>query len=207
MTLRRAACGLTAVLALGALAACTGNAPEKPDTPPVIVPGGPGEPASTLSSGQTLPPAAQPNAADALFMSRMVTHHQQALDMTALVPDRAAGAMVKGVAARIADSQRPEIDAMNAWLKQHGHAGHDGMEMGAMPGMATPAQLDALRAAKGADFDTLFLQLMIVHHQGAVAMAQEIQNKGSDNRVQELADEVIAIQSAEINRMVGLVSH
>ena len=207
MMMRRVACGLTAVLALGGVAACTGNAPERSDAPPVIVPGGPGEPASTLPSGQTLPPAAQPNAADALFISRMVIHHQQALDMTALVPDRAAGATVKGVAARIADSQRLEIDAMNAWLKQHGHAGHDGMEMGAMPGMATPAQLDALRAAKGADFDTLFLQLMIAHHQGAVAMAQEIQNRGADVRVQELADEVIAIQSAEINRMLGMVSH
>jgi uncharacterized protein (DUF305 family) len=208
MTLRRMACGLIAVLALGSLAACTSNAPEQTERPPVIVPGGPGESASTLASGQPLPPAAQPNAADVLFMSRMVAHHQQALDMAALVPERAASDLVKGVAARIADSQRPEIDTMNAWLKEHAHAaGHDGMEMGAMPGMATPAQVDALRAAKGADFDALFLKLMIVHHQGAVTMSQEIQNKGSDVRVQEMADEVIAVQSAEINRMQGIGGH
>ena len=201
--------GLAAVLALAGLAACTGGADDRSEAPPLIVPGGPGEPAKTLPPGQgTAIPTAQPNEADTAFVSRMVAHHQQALEMAALVPDRSASTMVKGVASRIADSQRPEIDAMTAWLNQHGHGEHAGHgDLGAMPGMATPAQLDALRAASGPAFDALFLQLMIAHHQGAVTMSQEIQNKGADIRVQELADEVIAIQSAEINRMRAMVSH
>lgn len=206
MTLLRASRGLAAVLAVIGLASCTGGDPQpRSDAPPLIVPGGPGEPAKTVPRDQvTSIPTTPPNEADVAFISRMVVHHQQALDMTALVPSRADNAMVKGVAARIADSQRPEIDAMNAWLRQHGHSGHSG-DHGAMPGMATPAQLDALRAASGAAFDALFLQLMIVHHQGAVTMSNEIQNKGADQRVQDIADEVIAIQSAEINRMRGMV--
>ena len=205
MTLRRLLGGLAAVLASLPLAACTNDAPDQGERPPVIVPGAPGEPASTLAPGQQLPPPPQPNAADVSFISRMVVHHQQALDMAALVPERAADDQVKGVAARIADSQRPEIDTMNAWLREHAHAGaHDMTDMGAMPGMATPGQLDALKAARGGDFDTMFLRLMIAHHQGAIDMSHEVQNQGSDVRVQEIADEVIAVQSGEINRMRGI---
>jgi uncharacterized protein (DUF305 family) len=209
MTLRRMVCGLIAVVAMAGLAACTEDAKPNAEAPPLIVPGGPGEPAKTLPPGQrTAIPSTQPNAADVTFISKMIVHHQQALNMAALVPDRSTNTMIKGVAARIADSQRPEIDAMNAWLRQHGqeHAGHN-EDHSNMPGMATSVQLDELASAKGADFDALFLQLMIAHHQGAVTMSQEIQNKGADQRVQELADEVIAIQSGEISRMQGMVGH
>ena len=124
--------------------------------------------------------------------------------MAALVPERAASASVKGIAARIADSQRVEIEAMGSWLRQH-HAEHAAHEvMGPMPGMATPAQLDELKSASGTAFDALFLRLMITHHEGALTMSHEVQAKGSDQRVQELADEVIAVQSGEIDRMKGI---
>lgn len=194
---------LTAGLALLGLAACTDNSKEA--APPMIAPGGPGEPAKTLAPGQRPSlPATAPNAADVTFVSHMVVHHQQALDMAVLAPDRASSASVKGIAARIADSQRVEIDAMNSWLKQHGaeHAVHG--DMGPMPGMATPAQLDELKAASGPTFDALFLRLMIAHHEGALTMSHEVQAKGSDQRVQELADEVITVQSGEIDRMRGI---
>jgi uncharacterized protein (DUF305 family) len=205
MTLRRLAGALTAGLALLGLAACTGSSDDKADAPPLIAPGGPGEPAKTLAPGQRPSlPATQPNAADVTFVGHMVVHHQQALDMAALVPDRASSASVKGLAARIADSQRVEIDAMTSWLKQHGaeHAMHG--DLGPMPGMATPAQLDELKAASGSAFDALFLRLMIAHHEGALTMSREVQAKGSDQRVQELADEVITVQSGEIDRMKGI---
>ena len=205
MNVRRMACALTAGLAMLGLAACTADSKDNPDAPPVIAPGGPGEPAKTLAPGQRpSTPGTQPNEADVSFVSHMVVHHQQALDMAALVPQRAASDAVKGIAARIADSQRVEIDALNAWLKQHGaeHAVHGAM--GAMPGMATPAQLDELKAASGPAFDTMFLRLMITHHEGALTMSREVQAKGSDPRVQELADEVISVQSGEINRMKGI---
>src|SRR5437588_252395 len=69
------------------------------------------------------------------------------------------------------------------------------------PSVASDAQLAELKAASGPAFDTLFLRLMITHHEGALTMSREAQATGSDQRVQELADEVIAVQSAEINRM------
>ena len=201
MRLRHLAVGLAVVLGI---AGCTGNA-DQSEAPPVIVPGGPGEPAKTLPPGERpTVPVAQPNDADVTFVSHMIAHHQQALDMAALVPDRAASEPVKAIAARIADSQRVEIDALTSWLKQHGaeHAMHG--DLGQMPGMATPAQLAELKAASGAAFDAMFLRLMITHHEGALTMAREVQARGSDQRVQELADEVIAVQSGEIDRMRGI---
>lgn len=208
----RLLCGVVAVATLGGVAACT-STPAEPAAP-VIVPGKPGEPARTLSPGESLPktPQAPPADADVRYLHNMIAHHQQAIEMARLVPERAAALDVKRVGDRIAASQGPEIEAMNTWLRTHGqptvdpeHAGHESHD--GMPGMATPAQLDALRAATGTAFDALFLQLMITHHQGALTMAGEIQLKGKDPRIQEIADEVIAEQTAEINRMRAIAPH
>jgi uncharacterized protein (DUF305 family) len=73
-----------------------------------------------------------------------------------------------------------------------------------MPGMATERQLDGLRAARGEDFDALFLRLMITHHQGAVTMAAEVLSEGNNVLVEEMASDVIAQQTSEINRMRGM---
>jgi uncharacterized protein (DUF305 family) len=211
MSMRLLACGLSVVLAIGGLTACTSEPQE--EKPPVLAPGKPGDPVSTVPPGQvSAPPVAQPNANDIEYMKRMIEHHQQAIDMSSLAPDRAAGEQIKLVASRIADAQGPEIQAMNAWLKSKGqptvepgaHGGHHGHDPSTMPGMATTAQLDALRAAKGADFDRQFLQLMITHHEGALTMAREVQTKGSDESAQLIADDVIATQTAEINRLKAI---
>jgi uncharacterized protein (DUF305 family) len=200
--------GVAAVLAVAGVTACT-SAPQE-DAPPAILPGRPGEPASTLAPGQTNPlPSTPPNAADFSFVRDMIVHHLQALEMAALAPQRAATDEIKRLADRITGSQRLEIDAMNDWLRDHGqpevapsgHAGHDAQ----MPGMATAAQLDALRAASGTGFDGMFLQLMITHHEGALAMAGRIQVNGADPWVQKLADDVIVEQNAEINRMRAIL--
>jgi uncharacterized protein (DUF305 family) len=200
-------------MAVLALAACSADPPPADNSVPVIVPGGPGEPAKTIPPGQaTRMPVTSPNDADILFMRGMIVHHQQAIEMTSLAPSRASAVNVKGIASRISDSQRPEITVMNAWLKEHGqptvdpgdhgqHAAHEGM-----PGMATDAQLDELRAATGPAFDTRFLQLMITHHQGALTMAQQAQVSAATFQVQEMADEVIAIQSDEIGLMQGMLT-
>ena len=206
MTIWRAACGVAALLML---ASCTSSPAPPAETAPVIVPGRPGEPARTISPGQPLPTRrSQPNTADFAFIASMIVHHQQALDMAALVPTHSQNDKIKAVASRIADSQRPEIDVMNGWLRDHGQPAVDptkhAVDMSGMPGMASPSQLDSLRSATGPAFDSLFLQLMITHHQGAVTMARDVQTGGSDARVQELADEVIAVQSAEIQRMRAL---
>jgi uncharacterized protein (DUF305 family) len=203
MKWQRVACGVVTMLAVGGLMACTEDPPA--DGAPVIAPGRPGEPASTIPRDQVGPaPVTPPNEADMRYVQGMIVHHQQAIEMTALVPERAAADMVKRLADRIADSQRPEIDMMNEWLRTRGKSGEHAPH-GAMPGMASPVQLDALRAARGPDFDKLFLQLMITHHEGALRMAGEVQTTGMDVRVQEMADEVIVTQTAEINRMKGIL--
>ncbi|MFD3695437.1 DUF305 domain-containing protein [Streptomyces sp. NPDC058646] len=173
--------------------------------PVVIAPGRPGEKARTLSPGQAAKeqPDDSPNAADHAYVQGMIEHHRQALTMSALAPDRAAAEGVKRIAERIAAAQKPEIGAMEGWLSRYpapaaGSAGHD---HGAMPGMATEQQLQELAQARGADFDRLFLKLMTAHHAGALTMAGEALADGNNVTVEEMANEVVATQTAEMARM------
>ncbi|MZD08042.1 DUF305 domain-containing protein [Streptomyces sp. SID5785] len=173
--------------------------------PSVIAPGKPGEAAETLSAKDAASRGSDdtPNSADVSYAQMMILHHAQALKMTELAPDQADSTPVKRLAERITASQKPEIATMRGWLKQHGrkeapsgHHAHD-----TMPGMATEAQLKQLRAARGKAFDSLFLKLMITHHQGAVTMATDVKGDGNNIQIEEMADDVIAQQSAEIERM------
>jgi uncharacterized protein (DUF305 family) len=213
-TYRRLAAGLGVVLALGAPAACSAGSPPPPtNSAPVIVPGKPGEEASTIPPGQaTVADSPAPNDADITFVENMIAHHQQAVWMAELAPDRASSRDVKELASRIADVQGPEIDAMNRWLSQHSiptvnptapEHSHGGGAAASMPGMITEAQFEELQNAKGKDFDRLFLQRMIAHHQGALTMADQVRKSGVDVRVQEMADDVTAEQTDEIHRMQG----
>ncbi|GLZ33440.1 lipoprotein [Lentzea sp. NBRC 105346] len=194
--------------AIGLVIVVTGCSSSDQDAAPIIVPNGPGEQAQTISPGEAsnhLP--APPNEADQTYVTMMIVHHQQALTMTELVPSRSANETVKGLASRIADSQKPEIGAMQQWQKQFGggapaHTGHD---HAAMPGMASQAQLDALAAARGGDFDRMFLQLMIAHHEGALKMATDLKSNGRNVQAEEMADDVIAVQTDEIKRMRDLL--
>ncbi|MFE0192426.1 DUF305 domain-containing protein [Streptomyces sp. NPDC058989] len=172
--------------------------------PQVVAPGRPGEPAKVLTADEARKARGDdsPNSADFGYVQMMIPHHQQALVMTALAERYAADARVERLAARIAAAQGPEIGAMKGWLSGHGgprtEAGH---HHGNMPGMAGAAQLERLRAARGAKFDALFLTLMIAHHRGAVTMATEVLSGGRNTLVEEMANDVIAQQSAEIGRM------
>lgn len=183
------------------LAGCTST----PDAAPVIAPDTPGGSQQTLAptdvSGVIPPP---PNEADRKYVAMMIVHHEQALAMTRFAPDRAENATVKGLADRIRFSQEPEIGAMKQWQRAHGEIGSHG-DHGSMPGMATQEQLNALGAARGKDFDRMFLQLMIVHHEGALKMATDALGAGSNLQVEEMANDVIASQSDEINRMKALL--
>lgn len=191
-----------------ALSGCTSStppqAPRADSTAPVIAPGRPGEQAKTLSPSEaaTAVPSATPNAADVKYVQDMIIHHRQALDMALLAPNRAESAPLKSLADRIKAAQGPEIQFMASWLQdldqkvpEH-HAAHAGM-----PGMATPEQLEALKAAKGKDFDRQFLQLMINHHLGAIKMSEQVLTNGSHIRIEELASDVSVTQAAEIRRM------
>ncbi|GAA0629901.1 DUF305 domain-containing protein [Streptomyces thermocarboxydovorans] len=204
------AAGLTALAVLG-LAACesgsgdTGRAAAS--GPSVIVPGEPGEPNRTLSAEEAGKQRAEddsPNSADVSYVRMMIEHHAQALEMTELVADRAESPGIVKLAGRIAAAQQPEIKAMKGWLKTHGKPEKDdsgGHHHATMPGMATEAQLKKLRAAEGKAFDQLFLTLMITHHEGAITMASDVKGQGNNIQVEEMADDVIAQQTAEINRM------
>ncbi|QLH20406.1 DUF305 domain-containing protein [Streptomyces sp. Rer75] len=178
----------------------------KDGKPAVIAPGRPGEAAQTLSAEEAAKAGDDdsPNAADRRYVAMMIEHHQQALVMTDLAPDRARSAKVRRIAERIAAAQGPEIDAMRGWQQTSGGGAADKHHHGGtadMPGMATPKQLDALRSAKGTGFDALFLKLMIAHHRGAVSMATDVLGRGNNVRVEEMANDVIAQQSSEIRRM------
>ncbi|MFI6320425.1 DUF305 domain-containing protein [Nonomuraea sp. NPDC050556] len=190
-----------------ALSGCSADPPparQADSTAPVIAPGKPGEEAKTLSPGEaaTAVPPDKANAADVTYVQDMIVHHRQAIDMALLAPSRARADKVKRIAARIQDAQGPEIQYMTSWLEQQGqkvpdhHAGHEGM-----PGMATPEQMEQLKAATGDAFDRLFLTLMIAHHRGAIEMSTKAITTGSHQRINELATEVGVEQTAEIRRM------
>nr|WP_234323175.1 DUF305 domain-containing protein [Streptomyces bikiniensis] len=173
----------------------------------VIAPGKPGEPARRVSPEEAarMLPDESPNGADFRYVQMMIVHHRQALTMTELAPGRAESEGVRKVAERISAAQKPEIGAMEGWLKGNGGPRDQGAhDHHAMPGMATEAQLAELRKARGKAFDALFLKLMITHHQGAVTMAAELLGSGNNGLVEEMANDVIAQQTSEINRMRSL---
>ncbi|MBF8193210.1 DUF305 domain-containing protein [Nonomuraea sp. K274] len=199
--------GTVVIGTLIAVSGCSSGPPQAPradSTAPVIAPGRPGEQAKTLSpqDAATAVPSPTANAADVKYVQDMVVHHRQALDMALLAPNRADSATLKGLAERISAAQGPEIQYMTTWLRDleqqvpDHHATHDGM-----PGMATPEQLEALKAAKSKDFDRMFLQLMIAHHLGAIKMSEQVLINGTHMRIEELAADVSVTQSAEIRRM------
>ncbi|MET9394065.1 DUF305 domain-containing protein [Streptomyces sp. NPDC006624] len=197
-----------AVLALLTAVACDSGQDRKPaaaDGPAVIAPDEPGGANRTLSAEEAADRRAEndsPNSADVSYARMMIAHHDQALVMTELAPERARSTKVKRIAARIAAAQKPEIEAMKGWLKSYGKPLEpERHEHAAMPGMATGAQLDQLRAARGTAFDRLFLTLMTTHHQGAITMATDVKGQGNNIRIEEMADEVIAQQTSEISRM------
>ncbi|MEU3986153.1 DUF305 domain-containing protein [Streptomyces sp. NPDC026672] len=207
-----AAIGLTVVAVLGSGGCDSGSQPKPAAVkgPAVIAPGEPGEANRTLSADEAAKRRAEddsPNSADVSYARMMIQHHSQALEMTALVPERAESTQIKRLAERIAAAQGPEIAAMRGWLTEHhepekADEGHDhGHDHTAMPGMASEAQLKNLRAADGKAFDQLFLTLMITHHEGAITMATEVKGQGNNIRIEEMADDVVAQQTSEISRM------
>jgi uncharacterized protein (DUF305 family) len=156
-------------------------------------------------------------AADVRFMQHMIAHHSQALVMSALVPERTARPELRLLAERIEVSQRDEIAQMQRWLRQRGEAlpaedAHVHAAMGhgeLMVGMLTQQELDALARARGSDFDRLFLELMIKHHEGALIMVEELYRQPASGQEPELfvlASDVDADQRAEIQRMRRLLA-
>ncbi|HKN52384.1 MAG TPA: DUF305 domain-containing protein [Amycolatopsis sp.] len=160
-------------------------------------------------SSTTGAPAGQAghNQADITFAQQMIPHHQQALDMAKLVSSRTTTTKVVDLAGRIQKAQDPEIQQMTGWLTTWG-AGMNmpGMTSGqSMPGMMSDADMTKLQGMKGTEFDRMWLQMMIQHHQGAIDMAKTELAQGGSANTKTLAQKIIDGQQAEITEMNGLL--
>jgi len=185
-----------------------------PAKPVVVQPGAPGKPSRTLPplTRATLPPRSQ---ADVEFMQGMIMHHAQAVEMTALIASHTENNELRLLGARISSSQSDEIRFMRRWLAARGESlsmampgmpdmDKPGQARSLMPGMLTPEQMEALRKAKGGEFDKLFLIGMIQHHAGAVTMVKDLfdtAGAGQDAELFNFASDVDSGQRAEIRIM------
>lgn len=215
--------------ALVSLAACGARKPQ----PAPVVQAQTSEETMRLPAADVRPDSARRGytAADVRFVHHMLAHHAQALAMTSLVPARTTRPDMRLLAERIDVSQKSEIAMMERWLKARGEeipdfvahhdmsghvmTGHD-MSMAAastpgmathgmlMPGMLTPEQMAALSSASGPEFDRLFLEGMIQHHEGALVMVADLfatQGAGQESEIFRFASDVDTDQRAEIRRM------
>ena len=181
-------------------------------------------------AGTTPQPGAQPtpgtatrpaNEADVNFMAGMIPHHAQAIKMSALVPSRSQSASIRVLAERITVAQTDEINLISTWLKDHNlpvpppnathhRMNHNGvMHDMLMPGMLTEQEFAQLEAARGLEFDRLFLTFMIRHHQGAVSMVDTLfksYGAAQDETVFRFASDVYADQTTEVDRMQRMLA-
>ena len=172
----------------------------------------------TSSTTMTVPPAAGAGSStasdtarqgDITFAQSMIPHHQQAVEMADLALKNASSAQVKQLATQIKGAQDPEIQTMKGWLSSW-DAGEDmGMDhsgMAGMTGMMSDADMTKLAAARGNDFDAMWLQMMIAHHQGALTMANDVLATTQDPAVKTLARAVVTGQTKEIDTMKALLA-
>jgi uncharacterized protein (DUF305 family) len=202
---------LIAIPLVVAAAACrTGSTAGQPV---IVQPGAPGQASRVIGADQASDLSkVQHTAADIKFMQGMIGHHSQAIEMTAMIPSRTQREDMKLLGLRISLSQEDEIKMMRHWLEVRGaalpseHAHH--MPGGMMPGMLSPQEMERLAAAKGPEFDRLFLEGMIKHHEGALTMVKELfatAGAGQESDIFAFATDVEADQQMEIDRMSGML--
>ena len=206
---------LAALITVAGAAACSPAASAQVAAQP--------HPASVTSSQEAAIARAQADSArlpwtgaDARFMTGMIGHHAQAIEMSRLAPSRTTTQSIRTLAARIINAQQDEIGIMQTWLADRrqpvpdpgaGHGGHEGHSE-LMPGMLTPEQVLELERAEGEEFDRLFLVYMIQHHRGAVTMVEGLfstPGAGQDETVFKFASDVNVDQTTEINRMLQML--
>ena len=211
----------SALASLSSLRVCAQQ--PAPAKPVVVQPGAPGKRTRVLPSTTKgkLPPV---STADVQFMQGMIMHHAQAVEMTALIESHTENKDVRSLGARISHSQSDEIAFMKRWLVSRGqpiemalpkmdhskmsHEQHMKMSHELMPGMLTAEQMEALRKAKGEEFDHLFLTGMIQHHGGALTMVKDLFDTAGAGQEAELfnfATDVDSGQRAEIRIMQNML--
>lgn len=155
--------------------------------------------------------------ADITFAQLMIPHHEQAVQMADMALNQATTAEVQQLAQQIKDAQDPEIQQMRGWLQAWGapeqmagmdHGDHGDMDMGGQSasGMMTDEDMTALMDAQGADFDRMWLEMMVAHHKGAIEMADTVKAQSQNPDVTKLADAIIAAQQGEITTMEQLLA-
>jgi uncharacterized protein (DUF305 family) len=203
ITLRRFV--LSGVAAAATLALAAGCGGDGDDTGAMNHGGSASPSAAATSSATTF------NDADVQFAQMMIPHHQQAVQMAKLAETRAADPDVKALAAQIKGAQDPEITTMTGWLTAWGKStaapdgGHGMPEMSSMPGMMSDNDMAKLEAAKGTEFDRMFVQMMIAHHNGAIQMAQDEQQNGANPEATALAATIEKTQTDEVTKMQAIL--
>ena len=152
------------------------------------------------------------NAADVAFVTGMIPHHEQAVAMSALVPERSTDPAIIKLAADVSAAQGPEIETMKVFLVQWNagtDTGHEGHDMGSMDGMLDDATMKQLESLRGNEFDTLWLKSMIAHHEGAIKMANTEIADGANADAKTLAQQIATAQQAEVDQMkkMGLITN
>jgi uncharacterized protein (DUF305 family) len=202
-----------------AAASCRSAAPAAGNTPkearpPIVQPGAPGQESRIIETAQATDLSkVQATDADVKFMQGMIGHHQQAVEMVALIPTHTTRPDMQLLGKRIDLSQQDEMKMMRRWLEVRGkevpseHAMHmHGATL--MPGMLTQEEMDRLTAAKGSEFDRLFLEGMMKHHGGAITMVNELfatPGAGQEVEIFSFASDVDADQRMEIDRMGAML--
>ena len=203
-----------AIAVFAVVAAACGAATSTTPKPQIVQPGAPGQDSRVVTAAAAADQSrVQATPADVTFMQGMIHHHAQAIDMTTLLFANSTSNEMKLLARRIEISQNDEIKFMRHWLEVRGaevpgeHAHHmPGAPL--MPGMLTPPEMDRLAAAKGSEFDRLFLEGMIKHHGGALTMVRELfATKGAAQEAEifGFASDVDADQRMEIARMSAML--
>jgi uncharacterized protein (DUF305 family) len=204
---------------LAAAGACRTAQPDRaaaPDSnPPIVQPGAPGQSSKVISAERATDLSqVQYTGADIKFMQGMIGHHAQALEMVTLLKANSRSDDMKKLGLRIELSQDDEIQMMQRWLQARGQQvpNRTAMHMhGAtlMPGMLTPDEMERLAAAKGPEFDRLFLEGMIKHHGGALTMVEELlatPGAAQESDVFAFVSDVEADQRMEIDRMGAMLT-
>lgn len=158
--------------------------------------------AATISSHDqpgTRGPSDAFNRADLMFMNMMIIHHDQAITMAELAPNRTENENILALAENISEAQRRENEQMSAWLQSQGYErptdGHR------MAGRASPKEMALLEQSTGKEFDKQFAELMIEHHDGGIQMAQAEVQRGSHDELVSLADDMVRVQQREVDLM------
>ncbi len=183
-----------------------------------------GDGSTAQSAGTTTTSAAAPteattadtqphNEADVMFAQSMIPHHAQAIEMSDVVLAKdGVDPQVRKLAENIKAAQAPEIETMRSWLQAWGedlpdasggmdHSAHGG----GMPGMMSPEDMKALEEASDADASRVFLEQMIKHHEGAIAMARTEIAEGENSAAKALAQQIVQDQQAEIAQIRQLL--